>query len=246
MGWEEKGPFDKIIVTCSPEEIPLPLIDQLIEDGIMIIPVGERYEQTLVRLQKRAGKLERTDLVPSLFVPMTGQAEERRAVLPNGAQPRLANSSFEECLPDSETPTAWYYGRQEVFLENNTSPDGQRHLLLKNSEPGRPAHIFQGFPIDGRSVRELKISYRVRVLEFGSGRIPAEKPGVAIRFFDERRTRSTRLVAPLRIFNSDWGLVTSSILVPTWSREAILQVGLMGATGQIEFDEIQIISVKRS
>ena len=246
MGWEEKGPFDKIIVTCSPEEIPLPLIDQLIEDGIMIIPVGERYEQTLVRLQKRAGELERTDLVPSLFVPMTGQAEERRAVLPNGAQPRLANSSFEECLPDSETPTAWYYGRQEVFLENNTSPDGQRHLLLENSEPGRPAHIFQGFPIDGRSVRELKISYRVRVLELGSGRIPAEKPGVAIRFFDERRTRSTRLVAPLRIFNSDWGLVTSSILVPTWSREAILQVGLMGATGQIEFDEIQIISVKRS
>ena len=246
MGWEEKGPFDKIIVTCSPEEIPLPLIDQLIEDGIMIIPVGERYEQTLVRLQKRAGELERTDLVPSLFVPMTGQAEERRAVLPNGTQPSLANSSFEECLQDSETPTAWYYGRQEVFLENNTSPDGQRHLLLKNSEPGRPAHIFQGFPIDGRSVRELKISYRVRVLELGSGRIPAEKPGVAIRFFDERRTRSTRLIAPLRILNSDWGLVTSSILVPAWSREAILQVGLMGATGQIEFDEIQIISVKRS
>ena len=246
MGWEEKGPFDKIIVTCSPEEIPLPLINQLIEDGIMIIPVGERYEQTLVRLQKRAGELERTDLVPSLFVPMTGQAEERRAVLPNGAQPCLANSSFEECLPDSKTPTAWYYGRQEVFLENNTSPDGQRHLLLKNSEPGRPAHIFQGFPIDGRSVRELKISYRVRVLELGSGRIPTEKPGVAIRFFNERRTRSTRLVAPLRILKSDWGLVTSSILVPAWSREAILQVGLMGATGQIEFDEIRILSVKRS
>lgn len=245
MGWEEKGPFDKIIVTCSPEEIPLPLIDQLVEDGIMIIPVGERYEQTLVRLQKRAGELERTDLVPSLFVPMTGEAEERRAVLPNGVKPRLANSSFEECLPDSETPTAWYYGRQEALLENGNSPDGQRHLLLKNSEPGRPAHIFQGFPIDGRSVRELKISYQVRVAGLGSGRIPAEKPGIAIRFFDERRARSTRLVAPLRILNSEWGLVTGSLLVPTWSREAILQVGLMGATGQIEVDKIQIVAVER-
>ena len=246
MGWEEKGPFDKIIVTCSPEEIPLPLIDQLVEDGIMIIPVGERYEQTLVRLEKRAGELERTDLVPSLFVPMTGEAEERRAVLPNGVKPRLANSSFEECLPDSDTPTAWYYGRQEALLENGNSPDGQRHLLLKNSEPGRPSHIFQGFPIDGRSVRELKISYQVRVSGLGSGRIPAEKPGVAIRFFDERRARSTRLVAPLRILNSEWGLVTGSLLVPTWSREAILQVGLMGATGQIEVDKIQIIAVERS
>ena len=245
MGWEEKGPFDKIIVTCSPEEIPLPLIDQLVEDGIMIIPVGERYEQTLVRLQKRKGELERTDLVPSLFVPMTGEAEERRAVLPNGVKPRLANSSFEECLPDSETPTAWYYGRQEALLENGNSPDGRRHLLLKNSEPGRPAHIFQGFPIDGRSVRELKISYQVRVAELGSGRIPAEKPGIAIRFFDERRARSTRLVAPLRILNREWGLVTGSLLVPTWSREAILQVGLMGATGQIEVDKIQIVAVER-
>ena len=245
MGWAEKGPFDKIIVTCSPEEIPLPLIDQLVEDGIMIIPVGERYEQTLVRLQKRAGGLERTDLVPSLFVPMTGEAEERRAVLPNGVKPRLANSSFEECLPDSETPTAWYYGRQEALLENDNSPDGRRHLLLKNSEPGRPAHIFQGFPIDGLSVRELKISYQVRVAGLGSGRIPAEKPGVAIRFFDERRARSTRLVAPLRILNSEWTLVTGSLLVPTWSREAILQVGLMGATGQIEVDKIQIVAVER-
>ena len=245
MGWAEKGPFDKIIVTCSPEEIPLPLIDQLVEDGIMIIPVGERYEQTLVRLQKRAGELERTDLVPSLFVPMTGEAEERRAVLPNGVKPRLANSSFEECLPDSETPTAWYYGRQEALLENDNSPDGRRHLLLKNSEPGRPAHIFQGFPIDGLSVRELKISYQVRVAGLGSGRIPAEKPGVAIRFFDERRARSTRLVAPLRILNGQWGLVTGSLLVPTWSRDAILQVGLMGATGQIEVDKIQIVAVER-
>jgi protein-L-isoaspartate(D-aspartate) O-methyltransferase len=245
MGWAEKGPFDKIIVTCSPEEIPLPLIDQLVEDGIMIIPVGERYEQTLVRLQKRAGELERTDLVPSLFVPMTGEAEERRAVLPNGVKPRLANSSFEEYLPDSETPTAWYYGRQEALLENDNSPDGRRHLLLKNSEPGRPAHIFQGFPIDGLSVRELKISYQVRVAGLGSGRIPAEKPGVAIRFFDERRARSTRLVAPLRILNSEWTLVTGSLLVPTWSREAILQVGLMGATGQIEVDKIQIVAVER-
>jgi protein-L-isoaspartate(D-aspartate) O-methyltransferase len=54
VGWEEKGPFDKIIVTCSPEKIPLPLINQLVENGIMIIPVGQRYEQTLVRLRKKS------------------------------------------------------------------------------------------------------------------------------------------------------------------------------------------------
>ena len=163
MGWKEKAPFDKIIVTCSPEKIPLPLIDQLVENGIMIIPVGQRYEQTLVRLQKKEGKLERIDLVPSLFVPMTGHAEERREVLPNGKNPGLANSGFEECLPNSQTPSAWYYGRQETLLENGEAALGQRHLLLQNSEPGRPAHIFQGFPIDGRAVREITVTYQVRV-----------------------------------------------------------------------------------
>ena len=246
VGWKEKGPFDKIIVTCSPEKTPLPLIDQLVEDGIMIIPVGQRYEQTLVRLQKKAGKLERSDLVPSLFVPMTGHAEERREVLPNGENPSLANPGFETCLPDSQTPSAWYYGRQETLLENGEAPLGQRHLLLQNSEPGRPAHIFQGFPLDGRAVREVTISYHVRAQRLGKGRIPEATPGVAIRFFDERRVRSTRLAAPLRINSSEWQRVTSSILVPNWSREAILQIGLMGATGQIEVDQIEIMPADRS
>ncbi len=246
VGWEEKGPFDKIIVTCSPEKIPLPLIDQLVENGIMIVPVGQRYEQTLVRLRKKAGKLERTDLVPSLFVPMTGHAEDRREVLPDAENPSLANSGFEECLPNSQTPSAWYYGRQETLLENGEAAMGQRHLLLENSEPGRPAHIFQGFPIDGRAVREVIISYHVRVLQMGKGRLSESKPGVAIRFFDQRRVRSTRLVAPLRTFSNEWESVTSSILVPNWSREASLQIGLMGATGQIEVDQVEIMAADRS
>jgi protein-L-isoaspartate(D-aspartate) O-methyltransferase len=118
--------------------------------------------------------------------------------------------------------------------------------LLQNSEPGRPAHIFQGFPIDGRAVREVTISYYVRVLRVGKGRLSETKPGVAIRFFDERRVRSTRLVAPLRTISNQWQRVTSSILVPIWSREAILQIGLMGATGQIEVDQVEIMAADRS
>src|SRR5262245_29327016 len=47
QGWPEHAPFDKIIVTCSPEDVPQPLVDQLQEGGLMVIPVGERYQQTL-------------------------------------------------------------------------------------------------------------------------------------------------------------------------------------------------------
>src|SRR5882757_470073 len=50
QGWPEKAPFDKIIVTCSPEKVPQPLVDQLADGGLMAIPVGERYSQTLYLL----------------------------------------------------------------------------------------------------------------------------------------------------------------------------------------------------
>ena len=68
-GWPEHAPFDKIIVTCSPEKVPQPLQDQLREGGLMIIPVGERYQQMLCRMKKVNGKLEQESLQPTLFVP---------------------------------------------------------------------------------------------------------------------------------------------------------------------------------
>ena len=77
LGWPEASPFDKIIVTCSPESVPVPLVEQLREGGSMIIPVGERYQQTLYRMTKRDGELVREPLRPTLFVPMTGTAEDK-------------------------------------------------------------------------------------------------------------------------------------------------------------------------
>ena len=56
-GWPSKAPFDKIIVTCSPENVPLPLVEQLKEGGRMIVPLGERYQQSLYLFTKKDGKL---------------------------------------------------------------------------------------------------------------------------------------------------------------------------------------------
>jgi len=77
LGWPNAAPFDKIIVTCSPESVPVPLIDQLREGGRMVIPVGERFQQTLYRMTKQNGKLVREPLRPTLFVPMTGESQEK-------------------------------------------------------------------------------------------------------------------------------------------------------------------------
>lgn len=77
-GWEEAAPFDAIIVTCSPDAIPQPLIDQLADGGRMIIPVGPQGEpQQLVLLRKTGERIEQKKVLPVVFVPMTGEAEKK-------------------------------------------------------------------------------------------------------------------------------------------------------------------------
>jgi protein-L-isoaspartate(D-aspartate) O-methyltransferase len=72
VGWPEAAPFDGIIVTCAPDHIPAPLLEQLAVGGRMVIPI--RYSDTvqdLLLVEKLAnGKLKKTNLIPVLFVPM--------------------------------------------------------------------------------------------------------------------------------------------------------------------------------
>jgi protein-L-isoaspartate(D-aspartate) O-methyltransferase len=77
-GWPEYAPFDAVIVTCAPEHVPQPLIDQLKEGGRMIIPVGGFGYQQLYLLEKKNGKLQRRAVLPVRFVPMTGEATKRK------------------------------------------------------------------------------------------------------------------------------------------------------------------------
>jgi protein-L-isoaspartate(D-aspartate) O-methyltransferase len=70
----EAAPFDAIIVTCAPQKIPQPLIDQLKDGGRMIIPLGDRVTQSVWLVIKKDGKLTKRELKPTLFVPMTGRA----------------------------------------------------------------------------------------------------------------------------------------------------------------------------
>lgn len=78
LGWPEAAPFDAIIVTCAPDHVPQPLVEQLRDGGRMIIPVGEESEQHLVLLRKRGDTLERENVLPVRFVPMTGGGDKTR------------------------------------------------------------------------------------------------------------------------------------------------------------------------
>lgn len=81
-GWPEAAPFDTIIVTCAPDHVPQPLIEQLKDGGRMVIPVGASYDQKLFVLEKRGEKVERRAVLPVLFVPMTGRERQEQPKAP--------------------------------------------------------------------------------------------------------------------------------------------------------------------
>jgi len=150
-GWADSAPFDKIIVTCSPEKAPPALVAQLKEGGKLIVPVGERYQQTLYLFHKVDGKLAPTALLPTLFVPMTGSAEAGREVKPDPANPRIANGSFEEFIEDApaESPPAEPTPAQPAAggaatapATEKTAPASERFVGLvpgANAAPSSPA-----------------------------------------------------------------------------------------------------------
>jgi len=72
-GWPGKAPFDAIIVTCAPSDIPQPLKKQLKEGGRMIIPVGGSIVQELALLEKKNNKMKKKIVAPVRFVPMVRQ-----------------------------------------------------------------------------------------------------------------------------------------------------------------------------
>jgi protein-L-isoaspartate(D-aspartate) O-methyltransferase len=281
QGWPEHAPFDKIIVTCSPERVPPKLVEQLREGGRMIVPVGERYEQTLYLFQKRDGKLIKEALLPTLFVPMTGTAESTRVEKPDPTRPSINNGGFErlasevkdaEEKPDAaqppenkpvagkpsasgqssssaeatedDSPTGWHYQRPLKIEEAKDAPEGSHFVTFTNREPGRGAHALQGLAVDGRKVDALKFSLWVKTSGVQGGEKVEQQPMVAITFYDENRAPAGfTWVGPWRD-TFPWQHVTDTVRVPTKAREAIIRIGLGGATGEVSFDDLRVEAVR--
>jgi protein-L-isoaspartate(D-aspartate) O-methyltransferase len=74
LGWEEFAPYDRIIVAAGGPDIPYPLLEQLRDPGIMVVPVGkEKRKQHLIKILKRDGKYFKKDLGPVQFVELVGE-----------------------------------------------------------------------------------------------------------------------------------------------------------------------------
>jgi protein-L-isoaspartate(D-aspartate) O-methyltransferase len=72
LGWPQKAPFDRIIVTAAGPSIPNALIEQLKPDARLIMPVGGREQQRIIRLERRTGRTVERAFIPCRFVQLTG------------------------------------------------------------------------------------------------------------------------------------------------------------------------------
>lgn len=244
-GWPEHAPFDKIIVTCSPEKVPQPLIDQLQDGGRLIVPLGERYQQVFHLFEKRDGQLHETKLLPTLFVPMTGTSEAQREVLPDPRRPRIVNGGFESSTLEAGKADGWHYQRRSELVEAG-APEGTRFLRFQNDDPGRTAHMLQGLPIDGPSISAVRVSLKMQLNNLRPGPETYEVPGLLLHFFDaQRRPVGVQQLGPWRSNVPTWTTVSGVIPVPRGAHEAIVQVGLNGATGTLSLDDLRLEPVSR-
>ena len=245
QGWPEHAPFDRIIVTCSPEQIPQPLVEQLAEGGEMIIPVGERYQQNLFRVVKRNGKLEREALQATLFVPMTGAAEKSREKQPDPTRPEAVNGDFAELVGDSDQPAGWHYLRATQAVKSTdalAAPSDQPATFLRfaNNEPGLPSRALQGLAIDGRWVGRLKFSLRIRAENLAPGLQSNEQAGAMITFFDQRRAVIDTIVLGPWSGSFDWRGESAVVRVPLAAREANIRLGMHGGTGRLDVTAVRL------
>ena len=243
-GWKEHAPFDKIIVTCSPEKVPEPLIEQLKEGGLMIVPVGERYQQMLFSMRKVNGKLEREALQPTLFVPMTGAAEDAREIAPDPKHPKLINGDFEMPLINDSKIQGWYYQFGCVAAQDPNGPTGPQVIEFRSSDPNSPSMLLQGLAIDGSVVKKIKLGGYIATENVLLGKTKENAPSIAIQFFDSNRNRiGYNYIAGLQ-GTRKWKKEDKILPVPSATREVIVSIGLFGATGVARFDGIYVEAVK--
>ena len=72
-GWEEFSPYDRILVTAGAKQVPQPLVNQLKDEGIMVIPVGSIYSQELRVIRKKKGRVRSISVERCVFVPLIGK-----------------------------------------------------------------------------------------------------------------------------------------------------------------------------
>ncbi|MBN1490741.1 MAG: protein-L-isoaspartate(D-aspartate) O-methyltransferase [Phycisphaerae bacterium] len=86
LGWPEAAPFDRILVTAGAPDVPRPLVDQLIDGGRLVVPVGRSGTQTLTIVTRLGGRTSERLLMGCRFVPLIGEAGWAEGAAPSSPE----------------------------------------------------------------------------------------------------------------------------------------------------------------
>ena len=127
----------------------------------------------------------------------------------------------------------------------NDAPEGKAFVRLRNVDPGRSSQMLQGMGLDGRQISDIKLSVYVRGKDIVRGRSESELPLVGVIFYDENRATIGNVWLGPWLGSFDWRLEKERLQVPLKTREAIFHIGLNGATGEFDIDQLEIHAVER-
>ncbi|SIN83182.1 hypothetical protein SAMN05444166_1163 [Singulisphaera sp. GP187] len=166
---------------------------------------------------------------------VVGQEEE----LERPAPPAL--DDFEGDTNKDGVPDGWYNARDVVLIAEGGKV-GPHYLKFEVRKPGRPARLSRAFGLDGRKTEAVVIGAWIRLDQIQAGERLGEDPGLMIDFLGEglRALRRGTLGPWGRTPSGRWTRVSRRIPVPPGTRDAILSVGLLGATGILELDGLTV------
>ncbi len=153
---------------------------------------------------------------------------------------------FERDEDGDGTPDGWYNIR-DAGLVKDDGPIGPTFLRQVNDRPGRPARASRAFATDGRQIEALHVRCLVRLNAIRFGERAFEGPQLTIDFFDEQLRQVGRQgLGPWSAQSgSGWFSAGRRIWVPPTARDAILTVGLLGATGTMDLDGLRVEALPR-
>ena len=144
-------------------------------------------------------------------------------------------------------PEGWYNLRDCRWVAGGVSGPKSRCYRFENPLPGRPARASRAFGVDGRKVEAVIIGLWVRTERIGPGERLGDEPGFLCDFLGhELRTVRRGTMGPwTRSIGPEWTRVVKRMSIPPETRDAILSVGLLGATGVLEVDDLAIDLIPR-
>lgn len=161
--------------------------------------------------------------------------------LPDGPKPR---ETFEDDADKDGIPDGWYNLRDAVVVDHGYGGGAKAKCLrFSNARPGRPARASRAFGLDGRQVEAVIVGAWVRAEDIVAGERLGDEPGLVVDFLgDPIQLKAVRRgsLGPWKTIGREWTHVRKRLPIPPETRLAILSMGLIGATGVLEVDDLTI------